>query len=228
MLATGRAYRDLPLVAASFFSRHNTADKVKVVVMFDTSDPKAALASAMVGLFDLKGKLAAQWTAEVADLSHAPVLAALTAPPGTYRLRVTATDGAGRGGTVDDELKLELAAAGILKMSGLVLGVPVGNGFSPSLMFENETSAVAYLEIYGAAKTAPLSVTMELADAEASKPLVSGNATVAAGEEGFRTAFGLLPIGDLPAGDYLIRARVHLDGKPVGQVTRTLHKGRPG
>jgi hypothetical protein len=31
-------------------------------------------------------------------------------------------------------------------------------------------------------------------------------------------------IGSLPAGDYLMRAVVSLDGKPVGKVVRTLRK----
>jgi hypothetical protein len=225
MLATARVYRDLPLIAASFFSRHNTADKVKTVVMFDTSDPNAALASATVGLFDRKGKLTAQWTAQVTDLSRAPVLAALTAPPGTYRMRVAATDGAGRGGTVDEEVKLELAPAGPVKLSGLVLGVSVGSGFSPTLMFEAESAAIAYLEIYGAPRTAPLSVTIELAESETASPLVSGAANMpAAAEDGFRAAYGTVPIGNLPPGNYLVRATVQYDGKTVGQAVRTLHK----
>ena len=47
-------------------------------------------------------------------------------------------------------------------------------------------------------------------------------------EEPVRTAVGQLlaglPLGDLPPGDYAVRAIASLDGQPVGQVVRTLRK----
>ena len=70
---------------------------------------RGALA-ASVGLFDEKNTLKKQWTAQPADLAKRPVMAALPAPPGTYRVRVAAVDASGRAGTTDYELKVESAA----------------------------------------------------------------------------------------------------------------------
>ena len=41
-----------------------------------------------------------------------------------------------------------------------------------------------------------------------------------------RVVTGVVPIAGLPPGDHVIRGVVLLDGKPVGQVTRTLRKAR--
>jgi hypothetical protein len=39
-----------------------------------------------------------------------------------------------------------------------------------------------------------------------------------------RVAFGGFSVAALPPGEYLMRAVVSLDGKPVGKVVRTLRK----
>jgi hypothetical protein len=41
-----------------------------------------------------------------------------------------------------------------------------------------------------------------------------------------RIAFGGFSIDSLAPGDYLMRAVVSLDGKPVGRVVRTLRKSK--
>ena len=57
-------------------------------------------------------------------------------------------------------------------------------------------------------------------------PLATAQTSVNAGKtDDMRIAFGGFNIGGLPAGDYLMRAVVSLDGKPVGRVVRTLRKG---
>jgi hypothetical protein len=39
-----------------------------------------------------------------------------------------------------------------------------------------------------------------------------------------RMIVGAVPIASLPPGDYIIRAIVSVDGRPVGRVLRTLRK----
>ena len=43
-----------------------------------------------------------------------------------------------------------------------------------------------------------------------------------------RIAIGALPIAALPLGDYVVRAIVSIDGRPVGRITRTLRKSAAG
>ena len=40
-----------------------------------------------------------------------------------------------------------------------------------------------------------------------------------------RMIVGAVPIAALPPGDYVVRAIVSVDGRPVGRVLRTLRKG---
>jgi hypothetical protein len=224
MLRVSQVYRDLSLRAAAFASGDESAGMVKIVVLVEPVDADASLKSAAVGLFDEKGKLSVQTTADPADLARTPPMLAALAKPGTYRMRVAATDAAGRSGTVDIALKAELTDAGALKLSSLVLGVAEEGKFAGRLQFDTEPTAVAYLEIYGAMKGA-LSADLELAETQNGPASVRGAMRITGEASDDRhVALGGIPIGSLPPGDIVVRAIVSIDGKPVGRVTRTLRK----
>lgn len=226
MLRTQTTYADLPLRAAGHTSRTTGSDEVKVVAIFETLDPSVALTAASVGLFDEKNTLKKQWTAQAADLSKRPVMAALAAPPGIYRVRVAALDGSGRAGTTDYELKVEVPRADPLKLSTLVLGTQQqGAGFFPRLEFGNEPIAIGLLEIYGVPKGGAVTVDLDVVSTPEGSPLATAETTVNPGStEDMRIAFGGFSIASMAPGDYLMRAIVSLDGKPVGKVVRTLRK----
>ena len=66
---------------------------------------------------------------------------------------------------------------------------------------------------------------MELAATEDGPALVRVPGTIAAtGDATRRRATGVVPIGQLAPGDYLVRAVVSLDGQPIATLTRTLRK----
>ena len=226
MLRSAVTHHDLPLRAAGYPSRNPAGDDVMVVALFEGIEADAALAAASVGLFDEKGTLKKQWTAEKNDLAKRPVLAALTAPPGNYRMRVAAVDAAGRSGTADYELKAEVPRADPLKLSALVLGAQQqGGGFAPRLDFAGEPVAIGMLEIYGVPKSGNVTVDLDVATTADGAPLAKAPTTVSPGRaDDMRIAFGGFSIATLEPGEYLMRAVVSLDGKPVGKVVRTLRK----
>jgi hypothetical protein len=154
------------------------------------------------------------------------VLAALTAPPGTYRMRVAAVDAGGRAGTADYELKAEVPRADPLKLSALVLGTQKqGGGFAPRLDFANESIAIGMVEIYNVPKGGAVTVDLDVAASSDGAPLATAQTTVTPGRtEDMRIAYGGFSIAALEPGEYLMRAVVSLDGKPVGRVVRTLRK----
>ena len=84
------------------------------------SIPRPRSSAASVGLFDEKNTLKKQWTAQPDGPRQAAGDGRLQAPPGTYRVRVAAVDAAGRAGTTDYELKVEVPRADPLKLSALV------------------------------------------------------------------------------------------------------------
>ena len=144
----------------------------------------------------------------------------MAVPPGRYRLRMAATDATGRAGSADYDVVAELLPAGGLTMSALVLGLSRG-GFRPMLTFGAEPAALAYLELYGAT-AAPPTVTVELSLSADGPALLTMPAAVAdTKDESRRFATAALPIGSLPAGDYVVRAIVSVDGKQA-RTYRTL------
>jgi hypothetical protein len=227
MLRVQGEYRDLPLRAAAYTSRTSGSDEVKVVALFEGLDPAVAITAASVGLFDQKNTLMKQWSAEAADLAKRPVMAALAAPPGAYRLRVAAIDASGRAGSTDYDIAAEVVRADPLKMSALVLGSQQGGGFVPRLEFSNEPIAIGLLEIYGVPKGGTVTVDLDVVASPEAAPLAAAQTTVSQGAtDDMRVAFGGFSIAELAPGDYLMRAIVSLDGKPVGRVVRTLRKAK--
>src|SRR5204862_6537325 len=153
--------------------------------MFEAIDPAATLSAASVGLFDEKNTLKKQWTAQPADLAKRPVMAALSAPAGTYRVRVAAVDASGRAGTTDYELKVEVPRADPLKLSTLVLGTQQqGGSFMPRLEFAGEPVAIGLLEIYGVPKGGNVTVDLDVVSTAEGSALATAQTTVSPGPGG--------------------------------------------
>ncbi|HEY7476192.1 MAG TPA: hypothetical protein VH679_14330 [Vicinamibacterales bacterium] len=225
MLRSGRVLRDLPLRAAGFPSRHSPDGKLKVVFVAETIDPTVKLTGAAAGLFDSRDRLVAIWNAAEPDLGKNTLVAAVATDPGTYRLRVAARDASGRSGTADYEVTAELATAGPVKLSSVVLGLSRDGAFVPKLLFSTEPVAIAYLEMYGGTPGVRISAIVEIAqNIESPALLTTPLAIEATSEEGRYLATGAVAIGALPAGDFVVRAIVGIEGQAAGQVTRTLRK----
>jgi hypothetical protein len=226
MLRTQTAYGDLPLRATGHTTRLPGSEEVTVLALFEALDPSTALKDASVGLFDEKNTLKKQWTAKPEELTKRPVVAALAAPPGTYRVRVAAVEASGRAGTTDYELKVEIPRADPLKLSTLLVGTQAqGSGFAPRLEFSTEPVAIGLLQIYGVPKGGAVTLDLDIVQTPDGAPLAKAETTVSPGSaEDMRIAYGGFAISGLAPGDYQLRAIVSLDGKPVGKVVRTLRK----
>jgi hypothetical protein len=224
MLRVPTAYRDLPLRASAMSSRNPGDDKIKIITLVEAGEPGTKLTGVAIGFIDAKNKLAAQWTAQEADLSRPLLLSAVTIPPGAYRMRVAAVDASGRAGAADTDLQAALVNAGQLKLSTPMLGVSGGGNFVPRLQFTStDAAAIGYVEIYGVPANGNISVTLELAPSD-DAPAMATAATQVQGKDDMRAAFGGFDISRLAAGDYVLRALVSLDGTQVGRTLRTMRK----
>jgi VWFA-related protein len=220
------AYTDLPVRVAGYASANPGDTTLKIIALLEPVDRSVQLSSAVFGLFDQKGKLVAQWTANERELSGNPVMSAGLVEPGEYQLRAAAVDATGRRGAAEYALDAHLMAADPLTISAMVLGVSRGGSFLPKMFFESDPTAMGFLEIYGNPGSGALDVALELAPSEDGRAIVRVPASVNAGQDpGRRTANGVVPIGALSPGDYVVRAIVSLDGRPIGRVHRTLRKG---
>ncbi|HET7217941.1 MAG TPA: hypothetical protein VFJ02_07825 [Vicinamibacterales bacterium] len=222
MLREATVYRDLPLRVAGFTSR-DAGEKLKLVVVGEPLEPTVKLTAAVVGVYDAKGKLIAQSTAQPETLAAMPLMMAVVTPSGTYRIRFAAIDANGRGGTADYEMPVELVPAGALKMSTILLGSNDG-GFRPLLEFRNEPVAFATLEFYGK-PPATLALRMELASSLDGPTLQQAKASGSATKDPDRfIVSGTFDIASLAPGDYLVRAIVGTPESGTGRVVRTLRK----
>jgi hypothetical protein len=224
MIRTATVFRDVAIRAAGFASRQPNTKELMVLALFEPEDPSVKLTAAIVGLFDEKGTLRAQWTAKPDELQRAPVAAALTVAPGKYRMRVAATDSSGKGGTTDYDLLVNLPEASPLQTSHMLLGVGQG-GFAPKLAFTAaDAAAIGFIELYGVSKDAKVDASFEIIKSDG-EVLGTGQGTVGPGKgEDARIAYGGFGIATLEPGDYTMRATITVDGKQAGVATRTLRK----
>jgi hypothetical protein len=212
----------VPLRVAGYVSRHAPDGTVKIVSLAEPTDGAARLASIAAGLVTPEGRLIAQWAAD--DPAARPILGALPAPPGQYRLRVAAVDTAGRAGTADYDVVAQLTPAGPLALSSIVLGLSRDGGFLPRLQFGSEPVALASLEMFGGTPGARVTATLELARTEDGPAIATVPLAIASGGDDRYVATGAVPIGALPGGDFVVRAIVGIEGQPAGRVVRTLRK----
>ncbi len=137
---------------------------------------------------------------------------------------MAAIDSSGRAGTADSQVTVQLAPAGALKLSSMLLGVSRDGRFSPRLQFGNDPAAVAYIEVYGKPE-GEVSVSFEVAESESgpARGTLKGSVSETS-DPGRRLATAAMAIGQLPPGDYVVRGIVSVKGSPAGRVTRTLRK----
>ena len=224
MLRTATIYRDTPLRVSAFVSRNTGDGKAKIVTIAESAAGNK-FSAAVIGIYDSAGKLVGQWSADAAALGAPALMTAFVQNTGQYRIRVAATDTSGRAGTADFDLNATLTPAStVLTLSSMLLGTP-DNAFSPKLQFTTEPQAIAYFELYGGKQGMPVSVNVELATSlngpalMTLQPKINGSA-----EPDKYIVMTPISLGTLPAGDYVVRAIVGIDGQPAGRIVRTLRK----
>jgi VWFA-related protein len=221
LLVSGDTVTDVSLRAAGFTVRE-AEGRLRVGVVVEPTDPGASLASVGALLVEANGRIAARWIGR--DAAQRPLLGALAAPPGTYRLRVAAIDSAGRSGVVEEIVEARLASVGPLSLGSLMLGVSRNAGVVPQLEFGAEPSAIASFDIYGGAAGMGLAATLDVARDIEGPALVALPLTLTRADEGRVVATSTVPIGALPPGDYVVRGVIRLDSGANARVVRTLRK----
>ncbi len=221
LLLSREAFTDLPLRAAGFAVQEPNG-RLRVGVVVESGNPAASLDSVGAALVDGDGHIAARWFA--ADSSARPLIGAMVAPPGTYRLRVAAMDSGGRPGAAEEVIEARLTPVGPLLLGSLLLGVSRDDEVAPRLEFGAEPSAIVTFDIYGGVAGMRISATMEVARALDGPALVTLPLALARADESRVVATGAAPIGALPPGDYVVRGVIRLEDGTMGRVTRTLRK----
>lgn len=224
MLRQLRGYAEFGMRAIGYASSNPGDSRIRVIALAEV-EPATKLTGAAIGMFDTGGKLVAQWSAREGELAGPQLMAALAVPPGSYRMRVAAVDASGRAATADYPIDARLASAGPIKMSGVVIGVSRAGSFLPRMIFSAEPTAIAQVEVLDVPEGTIPSARIEIAREPDGTAVTSvPGAFTPAPTPGRFNLTGVLPIGALAPGDYIVRVIVSSPNNPAGRVMRTIRK----
>ena len=225
----------LPLRVSTFVQRDADPTRYRVRVAADIGQPGETAGEFALGyvLTDEKGRtvtsagsrrpLAPSATGPNQVLQYDTALSVL---PGSYLLRFGAVGPDGRRGTLVHRVQLPVLADDEIQTSDLMVGnLPAeGETLRPSVEPQVTTSELAgYLELYlPDAPDADVTVTLDIAEGDASSALATQPMTVRPGETpGSRVASGFVPATMTP-GRYVARATVSRSGVAVKTLSRPI------
>jgi hypothetical protein len=220
LLVSREAFTEVRLRAAGFTVREADG-RLRVGVVVEPADDATQLASVGAALVD-NGEVVARWSA--GDTLGRPLLGAMPAAAGTYRLRVVAIDSAGRIGAAEDVVEVGLTEVGPLFLGSVLLGISRHDTLVPQLQFTAEPTAIASFDIYGGAAGMRVLAAVEVARGANEPAIVTLPLALTRADDNRVVATGAVPIGALPPGDYVVRGVIRLEDGRTGRVTRTLRK----
>jgi VWFA-related protein len=218
---------DLPIRVATFSVRDRDKTKVRVVVSAEVSQVRGGGLVTGFVLVDGKGKVAASGGQRLAETGAAdPVtwLGTATVEPGVYTLKFSVVDRSGRRGSVERELKAAITGASGVELSDLLLGpvpardAPLRPGVDPRAA---GGALLAHVELYSPDRGRLKSTTVSLQVAETidgAAVLTVPTTATDAPEGDRRVVQGAIALDVLPPGDYVARAAIEIDSKPVAST----------
>jgi hypothetical protein len=221
LLASTEAVTDLRLRVGGFTVR-DADGKLRVGVLLEPIDSSVAIASAGAILIDGSGRVAARWNAS--DSAERPLLGAMSASPGSYRVRAVAIDTAGRPGAAEMNMDVGLTEVGGLSLGSLLLSVSRAGTTSLQLEFGAEPTARASFDIYGGTAGQRLAASLEISRTLDGPAIATVPLALTRADETRVVATGTVPLGALSTGDYVVRGIIRLEDGTSGRVVRTLRK----
>jgi hypothetical protein len=221
LLGSTEAIGDLRLRVGGFTVR-DPDGKLRVGVLVEPEDASTSLTSAGAILIDGSGRVLTHWHAR--DAAERPLIGAMTAPAGSYRIRAAAIDAAGRPGAAEADIDAGLTQVGALSLGSLLLSVSRGGTTSLALEFGAEPTARASFDIYGGTEQTRLSATLEIARDVDGPAIAAVPLALTRADASRVVATGTVPLGALQPGDYAVRGIIRLEDGTSGRVVRTLRK----
>ena len=163
--------------------------------------------------------------------------ATLLVEPGTYTLKAALVDGRGRRGSLERPVRAYMTRMSRFRATQLMIGggetqAPTPNTIVPTVSGTLSGSHLhAYMELFADAATAfdGTAVTIEVVPEGGATVVATTSAALqpTGPDARVRAVAGSLRLSLLPAGDYVARAVVQVDGKPIGDMTRAFRIVKP-
>jgi hypothetical protein len=221
ILSSSEAITELRLRVGGFTVR-DPDGKLRVGVLIEPADSSVTLSSAGAILIESNGRVATHWHAR--DATERPLLGAMTAAAGSYRVRAAAIDSIGRPGAAEMDIDVGLTQVGGLSLGSLLLSASRAGTTSLQLEFSSEPTARASFDIYGGTDGQRLSAVLELARDVDGPAFSTVPLALTRADDARVVATGTIPLGALAPGDYVVRGTIRLEDGATGRVVRTLRK----
>lgn len=220
----------LKAVAYSFKDPDSPRLRVVVAAEIDRSTNPTGKVSLAFALVNSKGDLV---SSQIEPDVQSPILpsraqtfvGSAIVDPGVYTLKLAVVDDLGRRGSVEHSFRAQLASAGQVRITDLLLAEtdPGAGKLVPTVSADFTGDILhTYFELSSDAADQLKSATavVEVAQNEQGRALDAAAATFQEAAPNRRTAEASVPIALLPQGDYVARAVISSGGRKVGQVTR--------
>ena len=237
MLRSPTSIQELPLRVATYaYHDPESAEKMRIVVAaeVDVSEGVPSALTLGVMLRDAEGTTVLtrqqQITATPAHTPNGPVLKTsfpLSVSPGTYSLRVAVIDATGQRGSVEHPVQAQVTSSGSLAVGDLVVAdhasLRPGGVRPPVEARVSGDRLVVYTELYADSPAVWERTKVHIGVADTAKGPARTRTTVTFDglEDARRSVVSAnVPVGDLPPGRYIARARVVYDSGEVARLHR--------
>jgi VWFA-related protein len=215
-LKGGPMLTGVDLRATSYVLHATTANSrdLRVVAVGDVGRGAPGTAKAVAALYDLDGKpvTAMENTVEIGASGPGALSVELTAPPGTYVLRVAVRDADGKIGSLERLVDARWKKTGGIETPGLVLfRADRAVRGAPRPIFDHVTAAedvIAQVALSGPVAEKKTQVVFEVSKAGGTTPLVRRTGRIAQTTGGTTVAQETLPASMLPPGRYTLSAKI--------------------
>lgn len=214
----------LDLRATSYVLPAESGRELRVVVVGDVARAARGAATTVAALYEKGGRpvIAGQNAVDVPAGGHAPLAIELTAPPGSYALRLAVLDADGRLGSLERLVDVRWIKAGAFETPGLVLFHAARDGAAEMRPVFDAVSAgdllIAQVALAGPETEQAPAVTFEILALGSTTPVFTRTSDVEP-SDGVDLAEITLPVSQLEPGRYTLRATIKGGGaKPL---TRT-------
>ena len=237
LLRTPIAATGIPLTLTTYAFQDPGTLRVRLLVAMDIERPPDQNGRVAVGmvLLDEKGTVGASlFQPSIPTNVPSPpgalrYFATLLTDPGPYTLRVAVADESGLRGSIERSVWAYMRRIGQFRVTELLIGDggrgSGDTGIVPSVTGEASGGALhTYFELFSESPAAfdRASVAIEVAATAESPALQTVPATLQAPDKDnhTRAAAAAVPLAPLPAGAYVARAVINIDGRKVGEITR--------
>ncbi len=227
----------LPLRVIAFALRGPERGRIQLLIHADVGTEYTSAKPVSIGymLLDAAGRLV---DSRSVDARIAPIMNGVPSPlqytagasvlPGDYTLKLAVAEG-DKAGSVEHPIHAALREANGVSVSELMVGGPIGDAdpLRPTIGYTVSFGAVhAYLEAY-APKMDTVHVMYEIAADAGGPALLSTSAAARAAGEGRALFSVIMPVPQLPAGRYVMRAIVADHEQPVTTMMRPFEVAPP-